>query len=57
MNISGESDYRGFIEVFVPRIHSVDDMYDLFRGLGYPPEAILDHTCISKRYRVKSLVV
>ena len=42
MSISGESDYRGFVEDFVPRIHSVNDVYGLFKGLGYPPEAILD---------------
>jgi hypothetical protein len=42
VSISGKSDYRGFVEEFVPKIRSVDDVYGLFKGLGYPLEAILN---------------
>jgi len=42
MNVSDESKYKGFVEDFVPKIRSANDVYALFRGLGYPPEAILD---------------
>jgi 23S rRNA G2445 N2-methylase RlmL len=42
VNISGEKDYKSFVEEFAPKICSVDDVYGLFKGLGYPPEAILD---------------
>ena len=42
MSVSGESNYKDFVEDFVPRIHSVDDAYGLFQGLGYPADAILD---------------
>ena len=40
MSISGQSNYKDFVEDFVPRIHSVDDVYGLFQGLGYPADAI-----------------
>jgi len=38
----GERDYRSFVESSVPKIDSVNGVYDLFRGLGYPADAILD---------------
>ncbi|MEJ5292419.1 MAG: DNA methyltransferase [Candidatus Methanosuratincola sp.] len=42
MEVSSERDYRGFVEEFIPKIHSVEDIYGLFKGLGYPLKAILD---------------
>jgi len=42
VSVSGESNYKDFVEEFVPRMHSVDDAYGLFQGLGYPADAILD---------------
>jgi len=42
VSISGQSNYKDFVEDFVPRIHAVDDVYGLFQGLGYPADAILD---------------
>jgi len=42
--MSGESNYNGFVEDFVPRIQSVDDFYSLFKRLGYPSKAVLDRS-------------
>jgi hypothetical protein len=41
VSTSGQSNYKDFVDDFVPRIHSADDVYGLFKGLGYPLEAIL----------------
>lgn len=40
----GEKDYRVLVEDFLPRISSADDIYGLFKKLGYPSSAILDPT-------------
>lgn len=39
-----EGNYKTFIEDFLPKIHSINDVYGLFRGLGYPADSILDPT-------------
>jgi len=35
-------DYKSLVSEFVPNIHSVEDIYQLFRRLNYPTEAIFD---------------
>ncbi len=34
--------YKSFVEGFLPEVGSVDAVYALFKGLGYPSEVILD---------------
>lgn len=37
-----ERDYKTFVESFLPRVSSIDQIYELFKGLGYPSEVILN---------------
>ena len=37
-------DIKGFVHKIIPEINSPSKVYDLFRGLGYPEDKVLDPT-------------
>ena len=37
-------DIKGFVDKIIPEINSPSKVYDLFRGLGYPEDKVLDPT-------------
>jgi len=38
------NDIKGFVQKIIPEIDSPPKIYELFRGLGYPSDKILDPT-------------